>query len=107
MMPRVQWILEEIAAQDHELERVEKTGSIGAIQENSLTVKEIINCIHYKGPRTIKGLAKEITLSPEIVAVYIRYLAKNSKVKLKENRRRSDKIIELTFRPGGDIMPTF
>ena len=106
--PRVQWIRAQLAAQESEIQAIKRKNSTSAIKKDSLTVKEIVNILHHRGPKTFAGLAKELYMDIGVVKVYARYMYQMALVSFQTNKRRSDQFIVLEITPDEETrMPSY
>jgi predicted transcriptional regulator len=95
-------------AQESEIAEVVRTQSTLPIRENSLTVKEIINILHHKGPKSVARLARELSINHSAVSIYIRYMRQMAIVSLHPNLRKSDRYVRLEIVPDKETrMPSY
>lgn len=93
--PYVKWIREQVARQERELDIVKRRKSSIFIEDDSLTLHEILSALHYKGAKTIKGLSKELSLDPETTRYYIDHLKALDMVRVELTSRNDDKTVYL------------
>jgi acetolactate synthase regulatory subunit len=84
--PYVQRIKARLEAQEAEVARVEKRG-VRAVSLTGLTSREIVLQLVLHGDRTVARLARDLSLTAEVVTAYVRAMARRNQVVLQETRR--------------------
>jgi len=97
--PYAKWIIEKLTLYNSEVARIKKSGSIKSIEEDSFVLQEIVKVLHYRGSKSIKGLAREISMEIDVVEVYARYMARRKLAKLRRAKKADDYIIDLIGAP--------
>lgn len=84
---------------DAEVDLVKHTRNIKSIKENGLLIQEVVRTLHYRGSKTIRGLAKDISISPDVIEVCARYLIAKGLAEMRQTKKRDDFFIDLIVVP--------
>jgi predicted HTH transcriptional regulator len=101
--PYVQQLLKQLSERDAEDRRVLMEGSI-AVNLDGITVKEIIQLLKQKGPRTEQRLIRELHLDSSMVHNYVVALRKKGLIK-NRTTPRFDQVITLVGADEEDLIP--
>jgi hypothetical protein len=85
-MPQVRWLRDELQRREDEWEAVRRRGA-RAVKMEGTTAHEVLQYLKVHGSRTIRRLAKDLSMDLELVTPYVNALRRKRKVRVTENKR--------------------